>query len=276
MEPETQTTFPTQIGIMEVAAVAMATNSPEPKLYPLDQQFIQVAVKKGIVAGEPQFATITLRRPTEKELLEREKKSRAGLAQISKHESQLEAGDESADLELVSKLVVAIEGYNLRDGLPGDEVRVVNAQNVGKVPATLRLAALKGLYASTCEVYTLDLENGVAVIKQEIGTHAEPDYVILHTLDISDENLRTTYKAKTQQVLVNSKDPRIQRQSVRMNLAKIVEFYNRYMLDLEGVSIGDEPYHAGLKGQALGLLDAYYKRQVMMALTTALEDGLQD
>ena len=91
MEPETQTTFPTQTG-NAATAVAMETNSPEQKLYPLDQQFIQVAVKKGIVAGEAQFATITLRRPSEKELLEREKKSRAGLAQITQTRKPARSG----------------------------------------------------------------------------------------------------------------------------------------------------------------------------------------
>lgn len=275
MEPETQITFPIPTDNAAAAAVAEISNSFLP-LYPLDQPLIQVPVKKGIKEGLAQFATLTIRRPAEKELIEREKKSRPGLAQITKHESQVEGGDATADLELATKLVVAIEGYNLHDGLPADEKRNVGPDNVQKIPATLRLAALAALYASTCEVWTLDLENGVAVVRQELGTGADPDFILLHTMDISDEALRTQFKRQTQQVLVNSKDPRVQRQSVRLNLAKIVEFYNRYFLDLEGASIGGEAYHVGLKGQALALLDAYYKRQVMMALTTALEEGLQD
>ena len=273
MEPETQITFP--IPTENAAADADAPTTTIPN-YPLDQQFIHVPVKKGIIAGEAQFATITMRRPLEKELIEREKKSRAGLAQVSKFEQALEAGDDSADLELATKLVTAIAGFNMRDGQPLEATRSVGLDNVGKIPATLRLAGLKGLYASICDVYTLDLENGVAVIKQELGTRNEPDYVIFHTLDISDEKLRTSYKVKTQTVMVNSKDPRIQRQSVRLNLAKIVEFYNTYFISIEGVSIADQPYTESQRPQALTLIDAYWKRQVMTTLTTALEDGLQD
>ena len=164
------------------------------------------------------------------------------------------SGRRNVLMELATKLVVAIEGYNLHDGLPANDKRDVHAQNVRESACHAAAGgAQRLLNASTGDVFTLDLENGV-VIEQEIGTHADPDYVLLHTIDISDGRTCARRTKRRPANDVNSEDPRIQRQSVRMNLAKIVEFYNRYFLDLEGVSLGDEPYHSGRKAEALSLL----------------------
>jgi len=277
MLPETETQITTQmIPPMTATADQVPVNAtvPPDNFYPLDEPTYEVKIKSGILAGKPSFATLTVRRPSEKELIEREKNSVASGRQINKDEVLMDTGDASQELALATKIVLSISGFDLKDGLARHETRNVNADLAKRIPASMRLAALRGLYNSTCAVYTLDLENGLAIIKQEIGTEEDPDFTIFHTLDISDEALISSYKSRTQKHSVNSKDPRVQKTIFKSDLAKIVEFYNNCFVELEGASINGLP--ASNKQQTLGLIDAYFKRQVMQCVTQALETGLQD
>lgn len=271
METGTQTTFqtPTDNG----AAAVAAGNAPN--LFPLDQTENEIKINLKPGADVPVYVTHYLRRPTLTELLDRDKGVVTEIETLSKSESIINANTDAANVALYNKIALAIAGYPLPDGQPKEARRNLTPELVHKIPASHKLTALRGLYATSCEVEESDalvygLDCDTVVIRQDIGWHDEPDYVLRHTLKMPSEKQRLDYARKASQTRYVGTG---KKQKIRIvtDLRAAVELYDVLFASLEGASLS-----GGGRAELLNAIDPQFKQQVISALMGVFEESLSD
>lgn len=272
METGTQTTYQTPIEPEAAVAVDNAAN-----LYPLDQSEFEIKINLKPNADVPVYVTHYLRRPTLVELLDRDKAVVTEIETLSKSESIINANTDAANVALYDKIALAIAGYPLSDGQPKEARRSITPELVARVPATHKLTALRGLYATTCEVEDSDalvygLDCDTVVVRQEIGWHDEPDYVLRHTLSMPSEKQRLDYARKASQTRYVGTG---KKQKIRIvtNLRAAVELYDALLVQVDGGVIEGQPINGVV---AMNRIDPQFKQQVITALMGVFEEALSD
>ncbi len=278
MEAGTLTTSLIPTDNAAVAAAAVAASNEAFKLFPLDQQQFEISINVRPGADKPLFVTHVLRRPTEAELIERDQAHVIETVLSNKGEYSLPENNDAPDLALWQKIALAVVGYKLADGRPATEPRSVTAELMQKIPASHKLAALSGLYASECEIVAeddaFDLENETLRIKQSLGTKDKPDFVIEHVLRVPTESERTKFlrNRQTRKTIGVKKGAKV---SVTENLKTYIDFYNDHFVLINGVSF-TQTLIDSQRQVLLAAIDAQYKRQVVECLMKSYEAALQD
>lgn len=273
MNQETGIQITSQTPTEQEAAVAVVTT----KLYPLDQSEFAIKINLKPNADVPVYVTHYLRRPTLSELLDRDKATITEIETLSKSESIINANTDAANVALYDKIAVAISGYPLPDGQPKEARRSVSGELVGKIPASHKLTALRGLYASECVVEESDalvygLDCDTVVIKQMIGWHDEPDYVLRHTLQMPSEKQRLDYARKATQTRYVGTGKK-QKLRIVTDLRAAVTLYDELFVRLDGAVV---LYQSELPSAFLATLDPQFKQQVITALMSVFEESLSD
>jgi hypothetical protein len=268
---------------METAATQQTTEQTEvdERLYRFDEQELFIAINARPDAETPRIVTYKFRKATFDELSEWTKNAAYETAEVNKRETEIRSNDAQANIKLFKKIVLAVKG-NFGDGQPVTDFRDLTEEQKERVKVDHKVAAVRGLYSSVCEVVE-DKEDEEAEpcifggdlwrIKQTIGEK----YVIVHTLREPDEkeklkfgNIRTntTYQPGS----------RTQRSKTRTNLKAYVDLYNTLIQDIEGGTVGgfllkDERVP---RPKFLEQVDPIFKQLVVQKLTSAIEAEYQD
>lgn len=211
-----------------------------------------------------------LRKPTLDDLVKREDLIVYETEEIADGQDAIRADTERADAALWDRIAISVTGYRTGDQGPDAEIHVTS-ELAAKIPSSHKATAVRGLYASTCEVEAGDdegfnLDGESFTVRQDIGPDTEPYAVIRHTLRQPTEGERQDYRRRSSQTVLVRGSKRTKAR-VQTNLKPAVELYDKLFLSISGVEEN---------GQAMKLVDPLWKRQVVMALMASFESSLSD
>lgn len=251
----------------------------EAKLFAFDDSEIIVAFNARPNAEKPQIVRHKLRKPTLKELMEREDQIKYETVAVSSRENELDSDDETANARLWDKIAVAVKGYKGID----DWAHLAEEHRAAMRPGH-KVTAIRALYAGSCEIEgdedSVSIGADTWTVKQNIGTDDEnPDYIVRHILREPTEAERQKFKASASRTsyVTGAKKMRIR---VRTNLKAHADLYDALIQGIEGATAvkywGDVAHDQGLRSLFLKEVDPMWKRQIIQCLMSALEAQLSD
>jgi hypothetical protein len=266
-------------------AVSLAVNgqeNPSPhqpqaitKLYPLDQQEIELQITAGNLTLQHK-----LRRPELEQLEERDSQTPLVSEEVSNSEDRFLFDDEWANARLWDKVAAHVKGYRL-SGYSAKEWIPISPSIAALIPSGHKATAIRGMYAVTSELEQ-DEEEGFAlgsttyIVKQKFN-----EYIIRHYFRPPTENERRDFRRRSSETRFR-RGGRKAHTTLLNKLRPYVELYNALILDVDGIKIGDEPMNngsmavSGNRDQAIALMDPIWKRSAIDALMRWFEASLSD
>lgn len=247
----------------------------ENNLYAFDAPFTEVPFYARPNAEKPHVVYHRLRKPTLKELIDRESRITYEMVEVSSREDEIRADDEAANAIFWNAIALAIKGYR-----GADEWRDLTDEDRAAMRPGHKTAAIRTLYAGTCEIE--GDEDGVSIgadtwtVKQGIGIKDEPDFVIRHILREPTETERAKFKrtASSTSYVKGAKRAQVR---VKTNLRAYVELYDALIQNVMGGTVGGNGlFTDGNFRQILPAIDPIWKRQVIQCLMATLEAQLSD
>ena len=223
------------------------------ELYMLDWQQTEIALGKG--------RKLTLRRPTQAEILER-------------------------DAELQTEIPIGKDGgYQLPDPTLNeaidakyfDLVKVGEEGYAGTIPEQHKAAAFNGLYKR--EIYVdadFDFDTDKVLVLEEIGGGAEPDYTIAHVMRPPTEAELKLYRRKSSGGEIKPGKRGRQIFKTASNLKTAMSFYAQWLTRLEGAMVGGEDTQSLPLPVLTAHVDPLIQRQVVNAVVEAYTAQLSD
>lgn len=227
-----------------------AKAATKPSFYKLDWETIEIRMAGGRYVH-------TLRRPTTAELLQRdaEMQTAVEIGRDGSYRLPDPTADEELNARYYNQLTISAEGYS------------------GEVPTLHKAKAFEGIYER--EVYVDEdasvFDDEVAVI-EEIGGDP-PQFTVRHVFRQPTEEELRQYRRKMQTGEVKPGKRGRQQFVSRSNLRAAIDFYDKWMVAVEGVTVGGTQPTAE---QAKDHTDPLVKRMAVQAFTGKLLDGLLD
>jgi hypothetical protein len=234
-------------------ATGTATAQDSPKLYDFStsEHVIELNTRP---SGAPRIVRHKLRKPTFIELEARDRKQAAET--ITKgNEEFIESASSAPDLELWAKICTEAQGY-----LPNGEW--LKGDDLAKVPADHKLAAIRALYQAEYEVVNDDSLDYFALDGVEVKVKQTlHGFEIVHTLREMTEAERLEFEGKSYRASFVRGKGKETRTRIQGNLKAFVDLYNKLIQGVSG---------------AIGEADPIHKRGVINAMLAAQTAVLSD
>lgn len=243
------------------------------KLYPFDLEFIAVSFNARPSGDKERLVHHRLRRPTFDELNEREGQVKYEMIALTSSKDELQTDDESANIRLWNKIVVAVRGYS-----GADDWRELSDEEKAQMRPSHKVMAVRGMYAGSCELEGdpdyVPIGPATWTVRQSVGANEDrPDYVVRHTLREPTEAERMKFKPSTTSYVRGARKLRVQ---VTTRLKPYAELYDALIERVEGATVSGRPFGGENRAQFLAAVDTMWKRQVVQCLMSALEAQLLD
>ena len=265
---------------METAVATAPEAENNEKLYRFDQTEFDITFNARPMAPKPAPITHKLRRPTLDELMQWQRAATYESIQVSKRESEIKVDSEAANIALWRKIIVAVKGYDFGDGRPIGEFRSLSDDQKDQLSAAHKIAAVRGLHSSACEIDYEDAEDASVMVanqtwrvKQSIRGDA---FTVIHTLREPSEAERRKFNqnASSTSHLTGARKPR---STVKTNLKAYIALYDALILDVEGGQVGPDAVLIDANRKAfLAQIDPILKQDVVQTLMAELDGSLQD
>lgn len=199
-----------------------------------------------------------LRRPTPDEVFARDAATEISveIAADGSYSLPDPTADEDANARLYDAIVASTSGYT------------------GDVPRMHKSAAINALYRR--DVYAEDdaspFDDEITII-EEVG---DEEFKIRHVFRQPSEDELRQYRRRTQSGQI--KPGRHGRQVFvsKSNLKTLCEFYDRWIIRIEGVSLDGESFQAESRERFIAAVDPAIKRMAVQQLATLILDALRD
>jgi hypothetical protein len=233
-----------------------------PKLYPLDQTEITIAISTGNLTLYHK-----LRRPTLAELVERDQQTPFETEEVSSGEDRLNVDDEGPNSRLWDKVAIAVKGYRA-EALAVNDWNAITPNILALMPIGHKSQAIRGLYQTQ---FDLEQEEGEGfalgatsyIVKQTLG-----DYTMRHVFRAPTEAERRDFKRRANETRF-ARGTRKVRTKVLTNLRAYTELYDKLYEAIDGVSAdGVTDYRP--------LIDPMFKRGAVDCVMRSFEASLSD
>ncbi|MCI0391665.1 MAG: hypothetical protein MOB07_23215 [Acidobacteria bacterium] len=241
-----------------------------PKLYPLDQNTIDVKI---FVA--PDVMIHTLRRPNLGELIERDAQTPYETEEISQAENRFRADDETANARLWDKIALNVKGYRLRE-YKADQLIVVTPDVADLIPDGHKSAAFRGLYETKFELERDEGEGFVLGKTSYTVKQIFQAYEIRHHFRTPAESERREFRNRKDETRFATGSRKIKTKMLT-HLKAYVELYDKLFVAIDRATINDEIFTD--RGQAAAFLkaiDPIWKRGAVNCLMSSFEASLGD
>lgn len=258
--------------IANLITEAQAPATPAPKLYPLDQNLIDVP----ITAPGNLILWHRLELPSLEDLIQREQQSVYETEEVTKTESRLLYVDDSPDGILWNKTASHVKGYSLADIKPDEWTMVTPALGV-QIPAEHKSAAIRGFYKSRFEIKR-EKGEGFALgatthtILQTIG-----QYVIQHILRLPIESERRQFRRSAAETRFATGAQKL-RTKILTHFEAYTNTYDSLYQKLEGVTLSEGAGEISdlSPAQVKAMVNPIWKRGVIDCLMGEFEVALSD
>jgi hypothetical protein len=268
---------------------AAATQQPKfeaqsEKLYRFDEAEIYSRINVRPEATKPAYVTYKFRKPNLEELTEWAKSAVYQSTEINKRENESRYDDIAANVKLFNKIVLAVRG----EWQSATDFRPLTDEQKERVKIDHKVAAVDGLYSSTCEIDYGDEEQEEEqelelmifggqqwTVRQRIGGDK---YTIVHILREPAEAERVRFK-RTSTNTTYLTGARKQQQTTRTNLKSYVELYDAVIVDVQGGTVDGYEMNdsrAIERAKFIQQIDPVFKQLVIRKLMAAIEAEYQD
>jgi hypothetical protein len=262
-----------------------ATQQPESEaqsenLYRFDEAELYSRINVRPEATKPAYVTYKLRKPNLEELAEWIKSAVYQSTEVNKRENESRYDDTAANVKLFNKIALAVRG----EWQSASDFRALTDEQKERVKVDHKVAAVRGLYSSTCEIDygTEEQELELMIfggqqwtVKQQISGDK---YTIVHTLREPTEAERVKFirvRANTTYLT----GARKQQHTTRTNLKAYVELYDAVIVDVQGGTVGGYEMNdsrAVERAKFIQQIDPVFKQLVIQKLMAAIEAEYQD
>jgi hypothetical protein len=230
-------------------------------------------------AAKPAYVIYKLRKPTVDELTEWSKSATYQTTEVNKRENESRYDDTAANVKLFNKIALAVKG---EFGSAPTDFRALTDEQKERVKVDHKVAAVRGLYSSVCEIEYGDEEQELdqAIfggqewrVKQQIG-----QYTLIHTLREPTEQERLKFN-RTRVNTTNLAGARKQQYTTRTNLKAYAELYDAVIVKVEGGTVGGHEMsdsRAVPRDKFIAQIDPVYKQLVVQKFMAAIEAEYQD